>query len=330
MTQSLNAIDVLVAGVWPAAAEKNFAATFTAHRVADRAAALALPEPERARIRAIAGGAGMATDAELIAALPNLEIIANFGVGYDGVDTTAAAARGIVVTNTPGVLTEEVADSALALLLMTVRELGAAERYLRAGKWIGGDYRLTDSLRNRKAGIVGYGRIGSALARRLDAMQIPVCYHSRNEKPDAPYPYHADLIAMAKAVDTLICILPGGAHTQNLINAEVLAALGATGVLINIGRGSSVDEPALIAALSSGTIHAAGLDVFAQEPKVPEALLALDNAVLLPHIGSGTHVTRDAMAGLVLDNLAKWFVTGQPVTPVPEAPVPETPVPSRG
>jgi lactate dehydrogenase-like 2-hydroxyacid dehydrogenase len=277
------------------------------------------------RIRGIALGIHARADRALIERLPKLEIIANFGVGYDAIDIAAAAERGIVVTNTPDVLTEEVADTALGLLLMTVRELSAAERYLRAGEWAGkGPYRLTPAtMRNRTVGIVGLGRIGLAIARRIEAMGVPVAYHNRRPRTDVPYRHYPDLRAMAEDVDTLILVLPGGDETKNLIDTEILRALGPNGILINIGRGSIVDEPALIEALKSGTILAAGLDVFAREPHVPPELIALPNAVLLPHVASASAHTRDAMGQLVVDNLVSWFETGKPLTPVPETPLPK-------
>jgi lactate dehydrogenase-like 2-hydroxyacid dehydrogenase len=259
----------------------------------------------------------------LIEKLARLEIIASFGVGYDGIDLEAAAERHIIVTNTPDVLTEEVADTALGLLLMTVRELSAAERHLRAGKWVTeGAYPLTSSLRNRTVGIVGLGRIGVAVARRLEVMKVAVVYHTRTKRADVPYRHYADLRAMAAAVDTLIVIVPGGPATRHLIDAEVLNALGPTGILISVGRGSTVDEPALIDALQKRTIHAAGLDVFADEPNVPAALMALPNVVLLPHVGSASVDTRRAMGQLVVDNLRSWFEDGKPMTPVAETPWP--------
>ncbi len=288
------------------------AGAFTIHDGADRNAA----------IRGLARGGHFDVDRALFDRLPKLEIVASFGVGYDGIDLKAAAERGIVVTNTPDVLTEEVADTALGLLLMTVRELSAAERHLRQGKWIKGNYPLTGTLRNRTVGIVGLGRIGMAIARRLDAMQVPVVYHTRHARPDVPYRYYADLRAMAADVDTLIVVLPGTPSTTKLIDAAILKALGTDGVLINIGRGIVVDEHALIAALKDGTIRSAGLDVFADEPNVPAALIALPNAVLLPHVGSASVYTRDAMGQLVVDNLRSWFEEGKPLTPVPETPLP--------
>jgi lactate dehydrogenase-like 2-hydroxyacid dehydrogenase len=255
-----------------------------------------------------------------IDALPNLRIIASFGVGYDAVDAKHAGARGVMVTNTPDVLTEEVADTALGLLLNTVRELPKAEAWLRAGKWVSeGNYPLTRmSLRGRKAGIFGMGRIGLAIARRLEAFGLPVSYHNRSKVENVAYTWHPTLIDLARSVDTLISVAPGGASTEKAVGRDVLEALGPDGVFVNIGRGSTVDEDALAAALADGTIRAAGLDVFRREPHVPEALLAAGNASLLPHVGSASVQTRQAMADLVVDNLVSWFSAGRPLTPVPE------------
>jgi lactate dehydrogenase-like 2-hydroxyacid dehydrogenase len=307
-------IEVLKIGVLPKPTEEALAAGFTVRA----------PGDDLGTVRAIARGIGKApVDAGLFDRMPKLEIVANFGVGYDGIDLATAAARGVVVTNTPDVLTEEVADVTLGMLLMTVRELGAAERYLRAGKWVAnGPYPLTGTLRDRRIGIAGLGRIGMAVARRLDAFQVPIAYHARHPRTDVPYRYFADLHDMAVDVDTLISILPGGEATRNQIDARILKALGANGVFINIGRGTSVDEPALIAALKNGTIRGAGLDVFADEPRVPAELIAMENVVLLPHVGSASVYTRAAMGQLMLDNLASWFDKGQPLTPVPETPWP--------
>ncbi len=261
-------------------------------------------------------------DGALMDRMPKLEIIANFGVGYDTVDAAAAAARGIIVTNTPDVLNEEVADLALGLLLATVREMPQADRFVRAGQWLTGAFPLSATLRDRSVGIVGMGRIGQAIAKRIAAFGLPIVYHTRRPQADVPYTHYPDLVAMAQAVDTLVVIVPGGATTRNLINADVLAALGPRGILINVARGTVVDEPALLRALQDRTIHAAGLDVFVDEPRVPEALLGLDNVVLLPHVGSATHHTRDAMGQLVVDNLISWFAGKGPVTPVGETPWP--------
>lgn len=271
--------------------------------------------------RTVAGIAAMTTvDAAFIDALPNLEIIANFGVGYDAVDAGHAGSKGIMVTNTPDVLTEEVADTTIGLLINAVRELPRAEAYLRAGRWAKeGAYPLTPgTLRGRHVGIFGLGRIGRAIARRLEAFGLPVSYHNRNAVSGVSYDYHPTLKGLAEAVDTLIVAVPGGPATEKSVNAEILRALGPKGVLVNIGRGSTVDEAALAAALSDGTIMAAGLDVFADEPNVPEALLRLDNACLLPHVGSASVDTRRAMADLVVDNLESWFSKGTALTPVPE------------
>ncbi len=276
------------------------------------------------RIRAIAcsatseniGGAFMAR-------FPKLEIVSSFGVGYDHMDSQWAAAHGVVLTNTPDVLTEEVADTALGLLLCTVREFPQAERYLRAGKWRERDYSLSKaSLRNRTVGLVGMGRIGQAIARRLDAMRVPVVYHARRPAAGVSYRHYSNLIDMARDVDVLLVITPGGPATRNLINAEVLAALGPQGILVNMARGSVVDEGALIKALHDKTILSAGLDVYLREPDVPAELIGMDHVVLFPHLGSSSVATREKMDQLVVDNLLAWAAGKPPLTPVPETPWP--------
>jgi lactate dehydrogenase-like 2-hydroxyacid dehydrogenase len=316
-------VEILLPDHLLSSAEQSLEALFDVHRLEQA------NDPDRflaevgPRIRGLARGGHAEIDRRLIERLPNLEIIANFGVGYDGIDLACAAERAVVVTNTPDVLTEEVADTAIGLLLMTVRELSAAERHLRAGKWVSeGAYPLSASLRDRTVGVLGLGRIGLAIARRLDAMKVPVVYHTRHKRADAPYRHYPDLVGMASAVDTLMIIVPGNPSTRNLVDAAVLKALGPEGVVINVGRGIVVDEPALIAALRDRTIRAAGLDVFANEPRVPPELLALPNAVLLPHVGSASVHTRKAMGQLVVDNLRSWFENGRPLTPVPETPWP--------
>jgi lactate dehydrogenase-like 2-hydroxyacid dehydrogenase len=262
-------------------------------------------------------------DGPFMSRFPRLEIIASFGVGYDHVDAAWAGAHGIMVTNTPDVLTEEVADTALGLLLCTVREFPQAERYLRSGQWLHGDYPLSKAtLRDRTVGLIGMGRIGQAIARRLDAMRVPVVYHSRRPAAGVSYRHYPDLIAMARDVDVLLAIAPGGAQTRNMINAEVLAALGPDGILINMARGSVVDEPALVKALREKTILSAGLDVYAREPDVPPALIAMDNVVLFPHVGSASVATRARMDQLVVDNLLAWASGKPPLTPVAETPWP--------
>lgn len=274
------------------------------------------------RIRGIATRGRQKTDAALIAGLPKLEIISNCGVGYDSIDVPAAKARGIVVTNTPDVLNEEVADFTVGLLLSTIRELPQADRFLRDGKWPRGAYPLTQTLRDRTVGFAGMGRIGQAIARRVAAFDVPIVYHARKPQAGVAYRYYPDLKAMAADVDTLIAIVPGGASTRHMINADILAALGPRGILINVARGSVVDQDALADALRTGVIHGAGLDVFADEPNVPQSLLALPNAVMVPHVGSGTHHTRAVMGDLVVDNLRSWFAGKGPLTPVLETPWP--------
>ncbi|MFL5408760.1 MAG: 2-hydroxyacid dehydrogenase [Myxococcales bacterium] len=257
---------------------------------------------------------------EMLARLPAVELIANFGVGYDSIDVDAARRHGVIVTNTPDVLNDEVADLSVALLLATVRQIPQAERYLRSGRWLSGNFPLGPTLRDRTVGLIGMGRIGRRIAQRLRAFDVPVVYHSRTPQADVPYKHYPDLRAMAADVDTLLAIIPGGAGTRGIVDASVLAALGPRGIFINVARGSVVDERALIEALRSKTILAAGLDVFADEPRVPAALLDLDNVVLLPHVGSATVYTRGLMGKLVVDNVVSWFEGKGPVTPVPETP----------
>ena len=299
-------------------------ARFEVHRyweAADRDALLKRVGPQ---IEAICTGTftGVKTDEAMMAACPNLKIVANFGVGYDSVDVAAAARRGVIVTNTPEVLTEEVADTALGLLLGTARELSRAEKWLRDGRWAAdGDYRLTPaSLRDRSVGIAGLGRIGKAIARRVEAFGLPVSYYGRSQQEGVEYRHYSDLVALARDVDTLIVVTPGGPDTHNLIDAAVLNALGPRGILINISRGSVVDEAALIEALKNRTILAAGLDVFQGEPRINPAFLQLDNATLLPHVGSASQYTRNAMGQLVMDNLVAYAEGKPPKTPVPETP----------
>ena len=272
------------------------------------------------RIRAIALAGHVRADEAYMRQFPSLEIISSFGVGYDHIDGKAAARLGIIVTNTPGVLDEEVADTALGLMLMTVRQLPQAERHLRAGKWPAGAYPLTPSLRGRTVGIVGLGRIGKAIAKRVAAFGLDVVYHGRHPQAGVAYRYYPSLADMAKAADVLVVVAPGGPSTRHIVNAEVLEALGPDGVLINIARGSLVDEAALIEALKTGKILAAGLDVYENEPNVPAELLAFPNAVLLPHVGSASVKTRRAMAQCVVDNVFAWADGKPPLTPVPETP----------
>ncbi|TIX73075.1 MAG: 2-hydroxyacid dehydrogenase, partial [Mesorhizobium sp.] len=315
--EQLQTVAVLVPGHFNDHAVERIDRTFKRVRI-ERADAALVTDEMRRTVRAIASFAGI--DAAMMDALPNLELIASFGVGYDSVDAGHAATKNIMVTNTPDVLTEEVADTTIGLLINTVRELYAAEKWLRDGNWVKkGSYPLSRlTLRGRSVGIFGMGRIGQAIARRLEAFGLSVAYHNRRRVEGLSYQYHPTLKGLADAVDTLICVVPGGASTEKAINAEILSALGPNGVFVNIGRGSTVDETALAAALASGTIAAAGLDVFADEPNVPKALLVAPNTSLLPHVGSASHHTRRAMADLCVDNLVSWFSERRPLTPVPE------------
>ena len=272
-------------------------------------------------IQAIALINELGVDGGLIASLPSLRMIANFGAGYDDIDLAAAASRGLIVTNTPDVTTEEVADVAMALLVMAVRNLGAAERFLRAGKWTETNaFPLSaGTLRGRRLGIFGYGRIGQAVARRAPAFGLDVAYHSRRPVEAGTARYFPSLRQLAEHVDTLMICAAGAAGTRHSVNAEILSLLGPEGILVNISRGSVVDTAALIEALRSRRILGAALDVYEGEPRVPPALLELDNAVLMPHLGSGSLHTHRMMAKLTYDNLVAWFETGRPLTPIVES-----------
>jgi lactate dehydrogenase-like 2-hydroxyacid dehydrogenase len=315
--------DILLLGPTKPLIVDGLAAAFTVHKMANPKddGGLAAVAP-RVRAIAVSGPPGGAT-AALMAQLPRLEIVSSFGVGYDNIDAKWAGQHGVTVTNTPDVLTEEVADTTIGLLLCAAREFPQAERYLRAGKWVKAPYPLSKaSLRDRTVGMVGFGRIGRAIARRLDAMQVPVVYHSRRPVADVAYRHYPQLVDMARAVDVLIVITPGGPETKNLINRPVLEALGPVGILINMARGSVVDEAALIEALRERKIMSAGLDVFLNEPEVPKELIEMDHVVLFPHLGSASVYTRRAMEQLVVDNLLAWHAGKAPLTPVPETPWP--------
>lgn len=279
----------------------------------DRAALLA--ERGAAVAALVTSGVHGATR-DLMSAIPGLKAVFSFGVGYDSIDIAAARDLGVVVSNTPGVLDDCVADTAFALVIDVARGISAADRFVRRGDWRQGKFPLTSRLAGKTCGIVGLGNIGKAIAHRVTAFGMEVAYHGRQPQLGVPYRYEADLEALARAADFLVLSLPGGPATDGLVDARILAALGAQGYLINIARGSVVDEPALVEALRTGALGGAGLDVFADEPAVPEALLALDNVVLTPHLGSGTRETRQAMADLVLANVEGYFATGALVTPV--------------
>ena len=316
--------DVLLVGAKKPVLMKGLEGKVTLHHWLDAKDKDAFVKEVGNKIKAIAiAYTANKVDEKFLRAFPHLEQVSSFGVGYDHIDAKWAGAHGIVVTNTPEVLNEEVADTALGLLLCTVREFPQSERFLRAGKWPQGHYPLTKAtLRDRTVGMVGMGRIGKAIAKRLEAFGVPVVYHSRKPQAGVSYKYYPNLIDMAREVDTLMVIVPGGASTQNMINADVLKALGPKGILINMARGSVVDEPALIEALKNRTIYSAGLDVFAKEPEVPKELIAMDHIVLFPHLGSSTEVTRAAMDQLVVDNILAWAAGKPPLTPVSETPFP--------
>ncbi|MDE1935313.1 2-hydroxyacid dehydrogenase [Bradyrhizobium sp.] len=316
-------IDLLIYGPSKPIIDKGFSDQYVLHPAETRADLERISPAVAAKIRGAAVTYSTARcDGGVMAMFPKLEIVASFGVGYDHVEANYAREHNIIVTNTPDVLTEEVADIAMGLLIATLREFVKADRYLRSGLWTTQQYPLSvGSLRDRTVGFVGMGRIGQAIARRLEASLVPVVYHTRNPVAGLKYKHYPDLLEMAKAVDTLMVIVPGGPSTAKMINADVFKALGPRGVIINVARGSVVDEEAMIAALKSGTILAAGLDVFANEPDVPDELKAMQNVVLLPHIGSASVVTRNAMDQLVVDNLKAWFAGKLPLTPIAETPV---------
>lgn len=290
--------------------------SFTCHKLfeaADRAAFLRQHAP---KVRALATFGPAGADAALMDQLPRLEIISNFGVGVDAIDLAAAAARRIIVTNTPDVLNDCVADTAMALVLATLRRFPQSENYLRSGLWgTRGAYPLTTSLGGKTLGVLGLGRIGEAIARRAEAFGMKIRYHNRSRKKVA-WPYEPNVLALAKNSDVLLVAAPGGPETARIVNAQVLDALGPQGYVVNIARGSLIDEPVLLRYLREGKIAGAGLDVFDNEPKIDPAWFAVENAVLVPHVGSATVETRTAMGNLQVENLRLHFA-GKPVkTPV--------------
>ena len=294
--------------------EKQLADTFDLRRLVDEAEPKAFLAAHGAEFVGLATG-GFA-DAALMAACPSLKVISSFGVGVDKIDLAEAARRGILVGNTPDVLNDCVADLAIGLVIDVARGLGASERYLRRGEWPKANYPLQRRVSGKRLGIVGLGRIGKTIARRAAAFDMDIRYHNRRPAADAALPYEASLIELARWADFLVVIVPGGAATRHLINAAVLEALGPEGFLINVARGSVVDEPALVHALQTRQIAGAGLDVFDKEPQVPHELMALDNVVLLPHVASATHETRAAMAQRVFDNLREYFAHGRLVSAI--------------
>jgi hydroxypyruvate reductase len=280
-----------------------------------------MAHPARGSIEVIVGSGESKVPADMMDALPALRLVSVMGVGYDGVNVAHAKQRGAMVTHTPQVLNDDVADLAIALMLNTTRRLPQADRFVREGHWLKGAMPLAKKLSGLHLGLVGMGRIGQAIAHRAQAFNMPVSYTARSAKPELAYNFVADVKSLAAQVDVLCLITPGGASTHHMINAEVLQALGPEGYLVNVARGSVVDEQALVAALQAGQIAGAGLDVFEDEPRPLEALLAMDQVVLTPHVGSGTHQTRQAMADLASDNVNLYFAKSDVKTPVPECQV---------
>ncbi|MGV3651978.1 MAG: 2-hydroxyacid dehydrogenase [Devosia sp.] len=288
--------------------------SFTVHRyfeAADKAALIAEIGP---RIRGIACQGPVS--GELINSLPNLEIIACFGVGYDAVDVAAAKARKVRVTNTPDVLNDAVAELTLGMMIALARHIPQADRFVREGRWEKEKYPLFSELTGKTVGILGLGRIGKEIATRCQAMKMRVVYHGRREQPNLPFPYYADLEAMARDCDWLVVIAPGGQDTKGIVSRKVLEALGPEGRIVNMARGSLIDEVAMVEMLQSGALGGAALDVFVDEPKVPQALFGLENVVLSPHQGSATRQTREQMGQLVVGNLIAHFERGLALTPV--------------
>ncbi|HTN49867.1 MAG TPA: 2-hydroxyacid dehydrogenase [Burkholderiaceae bacterium] len=307
--------DVLLVAPIYAASQARLEAGYTVHRLweAENRDEMIAGIAPRLEVVVTSGGAGIAR--ELIERLPRLRLIACFGVGVDAIDLEAARARGIAVTNTPDVLTEDVADLAIGLMLAALRGIAAADRFVRAGRWLRGGMPLQTKVSGKRLGIVGMGRIGQSIAARAAAFNMSIAWNGPRPK-DVPWRYETDLVALAGAVDVLVAACPGGAGTRGLISRAVLQALGAKGVFINIARGSIVDQEALVELLTTHQLGGAGLDVFASEPQVPEQLFALDHVVLQPHQASATHETRAAMGQLVLDNVAAHMAGRTLLTPV--------------
>jgi lactate dehydrogenase-like 2-hydroxyacid dehydrogenase len=309
--------DTLVPAAAPQPLADAIAAFCPVHRFSDD-----LPRNIAERIRCLVWMpfGGDLTDA-ILARFPELELVASMGAGYEHIDVAAAAARGVCVANTPHAVTEDTSDTAVALILDTVRRFPAAERYLRAGKWgPGRPFGMSASLHDKKLGILGFGRIGKAVARRAEAFGLKIAYWGRTRQEGVSYPWFATPEELAAHCDILLNILPGGAATRGLIGKSVFEALGPKGFFVNIGRGTTVDEAALIAALQNGVIAGAGLDVYAEEPRVPAELVALENTVLLPHVGGATHHVQQAVAQSLIANIRSCAEGRGPLDPVPEAP----------
>ncbi|ACB94734.1 2-hydroxyacid dehydrogenase [Beijerinckia indica] len=315
--------DILLPSPLPAKVVQGLAHVCKVHPLWEAADPQALIGQIKDKVQGLATCYGKGKiDGDFMSQFPNLKIVSHYGVGYDIIDAAWAGAHHIVVTNTPDVLNDEVADLAIGLMLATIRQIPQADTFLRAGHWLKGSFPLTATLRERRLGIFGLGRIGKAIAKRAAAFDIEIAYCGRKKQDDVPYRFYPSLLELARESDILMVIAPATHETTNAVNAEVLSALGANGVLINVARGSLVDENALIEALKNKTILSAGLDVFAAEPQVPQALIDMEQVVLLPHVGSASHYTRDAMGQLVVDNLISFAEGRGPLTPVAETPWP--------
>ena len=306
-------VDILQTHKLHTPCEEELASKYAVHKLHEAPDREALLNAIKDRVRAIAGGA---VDAALMDRLPRLEIIANFGVGYDTIDTRAARERNIRVTNTPDVLNDAMAEITIGLMIALARKLPQGDRFVREGRWKAGNFPLQAELNGKTVGILGLGRIGKEIAARAQAMRMRVVYHGRHKQPHEPYVYYDKLVDMAREADWLVVIAPGGKGTEGIVSRQVLEALGPEGYLVNMARGSLVDEPALIEMLQGGRLAGAALDVFANEPNVPEALFALDNVVLSPHQGSATHQTRNKMGALVVKNLDAHFAGEPLISPV--------------
>ena len=315
--------DLLLIGRLFGVPETHWDELFQVHQIEDFAPVPELVAEMAGKFRAVAVGMvgsghidSVVVNEAFLARFPRLELVAALGVGCDHIDVVAAAARDVIVTNTPDVNTEEVADTAMGMLLSTVRQLPQADRFIRSGAWPTAMFPLTGTLRNKRLGILGLGRIGKAVARRAEGFDLEILYHNRNRREDVPYTYVSSALELAWAVDILMLIVPGGEDTRDLVDAEMLRALGPDGVLLNVSRGTVVNESALIEALKNKVIAGAGLDAFLHEPHVPDALIEMEHVVLLPHIGSGTHHTREQMSVVVVNNLEHWNAGRPPPNPV--------------
>jgi len=307
--------EVLLMGPMYAPTIESLESAFTVHHVSKAPDREAFIASVAERITAAATTAFRGMDAATMAKLPKLRLVSHFGVGVDSVDVEAATKRGIKVTNTPDVLTDDVADLTLALLLAVVRRIPQGDRYVREGQWAQKAFPLTDTIQKKALGIIGLGRIGRAIARRAEAFNLRIAYQGPRRKSDVSWRHFDDPVALAREVDFLVAACPGGEATRGIVSRAVLEALGPQGVFVNISRGSCVDERAMIELLQQGKLGGAGLDVYNNEPRIDPAFFALDNVVLQPHVGSATHVTRRAMGQLVVDNLAAHFAGKPLLTP---------------